>query len=89
MKINKQILESLIREELRLLKEAPAPPPNPESMTSRELIPYLYFPMRVIGQGAKGGAVFYKNYLMIERDSALLQKFKKNFKFQRFIQLTC
>tara|TARA_R110000824_G_scaffold16872_1_gene69321 strand:+ start:3211 stop:3987 length:777 start_codon:yes stop_codon:yes gene_type:complete len=79
LKINKQILESLIREELRLLKEAPAPPPNPESMTSRELIPYLYFSARVIGQAAKGGAVFYKNYLMIKRDSALLQKFKKNF----------
>jgi len=92
LKINKQILESLIREEIQMLNEAagfhPNPPfdtmpANPSDGTSRELLPYYYFPASLVGSKAKGagnlGGVFYANLLAIQENPAFIKRLRKNF----------
>ena len=76
MKISKTILENIIREELRLLLEAPSDIPGDATsfvagLTSRDpdLKQKLFFPVNVIGSKSPSGSLFYTNITRLAREA--------------------
>jgi hypothetical protein len=90
LKINKTILETMIREELSKLMEGLTPAEHEDVLrdpqgfakplvsTDAKLREAFFFPMRLIGKASKSGQVFFKNYHIAKYDPDTLKQLKIN-----------
>jgi len=90
LKINKTILENMIREELFTMMEGLTPAEHADILrdpqafadnhasTSAEIREAFFFPARLIGRGSKSGELFFKNYHIAKREPAMFKQLKIN-----------